>query len=46
MRTIMARLVFNFDLKLAPESSDWMSHQKVFNLWAKPPLGVYLTPRK
>lgn len=44
MRTIMARLVFNFDLKLAPESSGWLD-QKIYNLWQKPPLMVHLTPR-
>ncbi|KAI3401428.1 hypothetical protein diail_10862 [Diaporthe ilicicola] len=44
MRTIMARLVFNFDLALAPESKGWMD-QKIFNLWQKPPLMVHLTPR-
>ncbi|KAG8158063.1 hypothetical protein KVR01_011824 [Diaporthe batatas] len=44
MRTIMARLIFNFDLKLAPESRGWLD-QKVFNLWQKPPLMVHLTPR-
>lgn len=44
MRTIMARLVFNFDLKLAPESQGWLD-QKIYNLWQKPPLMVHLTPR-
>ncbi|CAN8104814.1 unnamed protein product [Discula destructiva] len=45
MRTIIARIVFNFDLKLAPQSEGWMEKQKVYNLWAKPPLMVHLTPR-
>lgn len=45
MRVILARLVYNFDLKLAPESKGWMEGQRVFNLWAKPPLMVSLTPR-
>lgn len=45
MRTILARVLFNFDVKLAlPEMEDWMARQKVFNLWAKPPLMVHLTP--
>lgn len=44
MRTIMARLVFNFDLTLAPESKNWLD-QKIYNLWQKPPLMVHLTPR-
>lgn len=42
---IIARLVFNFDLKLADESIGWMEGQKVFNMWKKPPLMVYLKPR-
>ncbi|KAF3763603.1 cytochrome P450 [Cryphonectria parasitica EP155] len=45
MRTIIARLVFAFDLKLAPEGENWLRGQKVFNLWRKPPLWVHLVPR-
>lgn len=43
MRTILARLLFNFDLELAEPEQDWMN-QKVFFLWTKPALNVYLTP--
>lgn len=43
MRTILARLIFNFDLELAEPEKDWMS-QKIPSLWAKPALNVYLTP--
>ncbi|KAK2794590.1 hypothetical protein FQN52_008171 [Onygenales sp. PD_12] len=44
MRLILARLVFNFDLRLAVESTGWMQSQKIFNLWQRGPLKVYLTP--
>lgn len=43
MRTIFARLVYNFDMELVDPSSNWMD-QPVFFLWTKPPLDVYLTP--
>lgn len=43
MRTILARLVYNFDLELIDKSEDWLD-QEVFFLWKKPPLNVYLTP--
>lgn len=45
MRLILARVIWNFDLKLADDSKDWISRQKVFLLWQKGPLNVYLTPR-
>ncbi|ROV97385.1 hypothetical protein VMCG_06862 [Cytospora schulzeri] len=43
MRTILARVLFNFDLELADPEKDWMD-QNVFFLWTKPALNVYLTP--
>lgn len=45
MRTILARVVWNFDMELASGSEEWMLGQRVFNLWAKPPLMVVLRPR-
>ncbi|KAK2595833.1 hypothetical protein N8I77_013626 [Diaporthe amygdali] len=45
MRTILARLIWNFDIKLADGCDNWMNKQKVWNLWDKPDLHVYLTPR-
>ncbi|KAH8884933.1 cytochrome P450 ClCP1 [Thozetella sp. PMI_491] len=44
MRLILARVVYNFDMKMAEESRGWIK-QKVFNFWDKPPLYAYLTPR-
>lgn len=43
MRTIMARLVWNFDMELVNPEDNWLD-QKGFFLWTKPPLNVNLTP--
>lgn len=44
MRLILARLIFNFDLSLSENSQGWIAEQKVWILWEKKPLNVYLTP--
>ncbi|KAI1494340.1 cytochrome P450 [Biscogniauxia mediterranea] len=44
MRLILARVLFNFDLRLADDSKDWLKDQKVYGVWDKPDLHVYLTP--
>ncbi|RAL08505.1 cytochrome P450 [Aspergillus homomorphus CBS 101889] len=44
MRIILAKVLYHFDLSLAPESVDW-NKQKVFSLWEKKPLMVQLHPR-
>ncbi|KAL1841239.1 hypothetical protein VTJ49DRAFT_7307 [Mycothermus thermophilus] len=44
MRLILARVLWNFDLQIADDSLDWMSKQRIFNLWEKGQLNVYLTP--
>lgn len=44
MRLILARLIWNFDMSLCDDSRDWISKQRVFILWEKNPLNVYLTP--
>ncbi|CZR68563.1 related to cytochrome P450 monooxygenase [Phialocephala subalpina] len=44
MRLILARVIFNFDMRLADESQGWLK-QKVYNLWDKGPLYVHLHPR-
>ncbi|KAG5301951.1 cytochrome P450 monooxygenase [Histoplasma ohiense] len=46
MRLILARLIYNFDMKLAPESANWMRKQRVFLFYTKPALNVYMTPVK
>lgn len=43
MRLVLARLVFNFDMRLADPNSKWLD-QKVYILWDKPELNVVLTP--
>ncbi|KAJ5117307.1 hypothetical protein N7448_010939, partial [Penicillium atrosanguineum] len=45
LRLVLARLAWNFDLKLQAESEDWIV-QKAFTLWSKPPLLVKVSPRK
>ncbi|KAK4223109.1 Isotrichodermin C-15 hydroxylase [Podospora fimiseda] len=44
MRIILARVLWNFDIKIDEESMDWMSKQRIFNFWDKGPLYAYLTP--
>lgn len=41
MRLIMARLLWNFDLELMPDSEKW-AQQKIYILWEKGPLNVRL----
>ena len=43
MRLILAKVVFNFDMQIADPDADWFD-QKIFTLWDKGPLPVYLTP--
>ncbi|KAF2398789.1 benzoate 4-monooxygenase cytochrome P450 [Trichodelitschia bisporula] len=45
MRLILAMLLYHFDLRLSDESKSW-NNQKVYALWAKPPLMVMVGPRK
>ncbi|RYO91199.1 hypothetical protein DL763_005069 [Monosporascus cannonballus] len=44
MRLILARVVYDFDMKLADDSKNWIKRQKTFSLWDRIPLNVYLTP--
>ncbi|KAI1083821.1 putative cytochrome P450 [Whalleya microplaca] len=44
MRMILARIVYDFDMKLADESQRWIERQKSFSLWERIPLYVQLTP--
>lgn len=45
MRLILARLVWNFDMKLCDESKMWMEGQKNYLLWYKPDLMMELVAR-
>jgi cytochrome P450 len=44
MRLILAKIIYNFDMRLAGDVSDWLSEQKNYFLWMKPDLQVYMTP--
>ncbi|KAK2063461.1 cytochrome P450 [Colletotrichum caudatum] len=44
MRIVLARLLWNFDLTLAEDSHEWMETQKIYTIWEKGPLNVYLRP--
>jgi hypothetical protein len=46
MRIIMARLLFNFDMKLAPASERWLETQKAYFMFKKPTLNVFFTPAR
>jgi cytochrome P450 len=43
MHMILARLLWNFDMELLPESLRW-NQQRVFLLYEKPPLNIVMTP--
>jgi cytochrome P450 len=40
MRLLLAKVLYNFDLKLCEESRDWIQRQRVYVLWEKVPLVV------
>jgi cytochrome P450 len=42
-RLVLARLLWNFDIELMPESGDW-ANQKVFMTYEKRPMWVRITP--
>ncbi|KAF1928356.1 putative benzoate 4-monooxygenase cytochrome P450, partial [Didymella exigua CBS 183.55] len=45
MRSILARLVWNFEMELCPESEGWDQGQRVYFVWSKPPLMIKLKAR-
>ncbi|KAK6544718.1 hypothetical protein TWF694_001404 [Orbilia ellipsospora] len=45
MRLILARILFSFDMRIAPESVGWLDGQKAYTFWEKPDLNVYLSLR-
>ncbi|KAI8290849.1 Trichothecene C-15 hydroxylase [Colletotrichum sp. SAR 10_98] len=45
MRTILARVIWNFEMRLADESKSWTQGQQAWVVWEKPELMVCLTPR-
>lgn len=45
MRLIIARMAYNFDITLAEDSKMWMEEMRILQVWAEPPLNLYLKPR-
>jgi len=45
MKTIVAKLVWNFDMTLMPQSYDWLSTARKYFLWHRDPLWVQLKVR-
>lgn len=44
MRVILAKMLWHFDLELAPGMDDWLDRNKLFMLWEKPALEIKLSP--
>lgn len=44
MRLVLAKLVYNFDMKLADEARGWLDGQKAYTSWVKRDLPIYMTP--
>ncbi|KAK7751602.1 hypothetical protein SLS62_006427 [Diatrype stigma] len=44
LRLLLARLIWNFDIELMPESYGWMDNMEHYMVWQKPPLMVKLRP--
>ena len=42
MRSILARVLWNFDMEIDPASQGWTTEQKEYTLWDKPSLWVRL----
>ncbi|KAK2814459.1 hypothetical protein FQN49_008179, partial [Arthroderma sp. PD_2] len=38
LRLVLARILWNFDLELSPESMNWTDNQSIYGLWKKAPL--------
>ena len=45
IKTTLAHLIWNFDMKLGDGTQDWTVGQKVFNGWLQPALPVLLEKR-
>ena len=45
MRLILARLVWNFDIRVAEDTLGWHEKSESYVLWQKGPLNVYLSPK-
>jgi len=45
MRSVMARMIWHFDMQLCEDSENWIQ-QNCFFMWDKPALNVKLSHRK
>ncbi|EHK24114.1 uncharacterized protein TRIVIDRAFT_190955 [Trichoderma virens Gv29-8] len=45
MRLILAKILWNFDITLHPDSKDWLQKNMAYSLWQKPNLNIYIKPR-
>ncbi|PNP51058.1 hypothetical protein THARTR1_08286 [Trichoderma harzianum] len=46
MRLILAKILWNFDISLHPDSKDWLQNNNSYTLWQKPDLNIYIKPRE
>ncbi|KAK3355434.1 cytochrome P450 [Neurospora tetraspora] len=46
MRWILARILFDFDLRGAPTNQKWIERQRSYGLWMRVPLDVYFEPAR
>ncbi|RYP61837.1 hypothetical protein DL771_009987 [Monosporascus sp. 5C6A] len=44
MRLILSKIIWHFDMVIDDGSRRWLPDQKVYILWDKPDLNIYLTP--
>ncbi|KAL7952092.1 cytochrome P450 [Trichoderma barbatum] len=45
MRLILARILWNFDISLHPDSTNWLQENTAYALWKKPELKIYIKPK-
>ncbi|KAF0318388.1 trichothecene c-15 hydroxylase [Colletotrichum asianum] len=45
MRLILARLIWNFDIRATEDIQKWYDESEVYILWQKGPVNVFLSPR-
>ncbi|RDW56936.1 hypothetical protein BP5796_13003 [Coleophoma crateriformis] len=46
MRSVLARMLFYFDMEICEDSREWNVEQKIHMMWDKPSLNVKITRRK
>ncbi len=44
MRLIFARILYDFDLRLANDAKDWVKRQHAYTIWERIPLNIFFTP--